>query len=101
LATAALLRLLLDEGIAPETIKLDEEAFMRLRSRGDTRLATAAQVRRVFALGYAAGLDRDGILQLVASVSSTTDVDALTREQIQSVYDALEVPTAASMERAA
>ena len=59
-ATAALLRLLLDEGIAPETVELDLEAFMRLRSRGDTRPATAAQIRRVFALGYAAGLSTGG-----------------------------------------
>jgi hypothetical protein len=40
---------------APETVQLDHEAFMRLRSRGDTRPATAAQIRRVFALGYAPG----------------------------------------------
>ena len=89
-ATAALLRLLLDEGIAPETVRLDHEAFMRLRSRGDTRPATAAQIRRVFALGYAAGLSRDRILALVARAASTADVDALTREQIQDVYDVLE-----------
>jgi DNA polymerase III epsilon subunit family exonuclease len=89
-ATAALLRLLLDEGLAPETVELDLEAFMRLRSRGDTRPATAAQIRRVFALGYAAGLSRDGILALVGRAANTADVDALTREQIQDVYDVLE-----------
>lgn len=89
-ATAALLRLLLDEGIAPEGVELDLEAFMRLRSRGDTRPATAAQIRRVFALGYAAGLSREDILALVARAASTADVDALTREQIQGVYDVLE-----------
>jgi DNA polymerase III epsilon subunit family exonuclease len=89
-ATAALLRLLLDEGIAPETVELDLEGFMRLRSRGDRRPATAAQVRRVFALGYAVGLSREGILALVARAANTADVDALTREQIQDVYDVLE-----------
>jgi DNA polymerase III epsilon subunit family exonuclease len=89
-ATAGLLRLLLDEGIAPETVELDLEAFMRLRSRGDTRPATAAQIRRVFALGYEVGLSREGILALVARTASTADVDALTREQIQDVYDVLE-----------
>jgi len=101
-ATAALLRLLLDEGIAPETVQLDHEAFMRLRSHGDIRPASVAQVRRVFALGYAAGLDRDGIVALVARTAGTTDVDALTREQVQDVYDALEPLIAAKpVERAA
>jgi DNA polymerase III epsilon subunit-like protein len=100
-ATAALPRVLLDQGIAPETIELDNEAFMRLRSRGDTRPETAAQIRRVFALGYAARLPRDGILELVARVEGTADVDALTREQVQDVYDALERATAAPSERAA
>jgi DNA polymerase III epsilon subunit family exonuclease len=71
LATAALLRLLLDEDIPPETVELDHEAFLRLRSRGDTRPASAAQIRRVFALGYAAGLDRDSIVVLVARVAGT------------------------------
>lgn len=89
-ATAALLRVLLDEGIAPETVRLDHEAFMRLRSRGDTRPATAAQIRRVFALGYASGLTREGILALVARAASTADLDALTREQVQDVYDVVE-----------
>jgi DNA polymerase III epsilon subunit family exonuclease len=100
-ATAALLRVLLDEGIAPETVKLDHGAFMRLRSRGDARPATTAQLRRVFALGYAAGLSRDGILGLVAQVAGTADADALTREQVQDVYDALERLTPQPIERAA
>jgi DNA polymerase-3 subunit epsilon len=100
-ATAELLRLLLEEGIAPEAIQLDHEAFMRLRSRGDTRLATAAQIRRVFALGYAAELTRNGIWALVERVAGSADVDALTREQVQVVYDALELPSASAVERAA
>ncbi len=49
-ATAALLRVLLDEGLAPETVQLDHLAYMRLRSRGDTRPASEPQVRRVFGL---------------------------------------------------
>lgn len=89
LATVALLRLLLTEGFAPETAELDLDAFMRLRSRGDTRPASAAQIRRVFALGYRAGLSREGILGLVARVAGTADADALTREQVQDVYGAL------------
>jgi DNA polymerase-3 subunit epsilon len=89
-ATAALLHLLLDEGVAPETVQLDHEAFMRLRSRGDTRPATAAQIRRVFALGNATGLSRDGIVELSARAAGTADIDTLTREQVQAVYDALE-----------
>jgi DNA polymerase III epsilon subunit-like protein len=91
LATAGLLRLLLVEGIAPETVKLDAEAFVRLRSRGDRRPATERQVRRVFALAHAAGLDdREQILAVVADAAGTTDVDALTRAQVQDVFDALE-----------
>jgi DNA polymerase III epsilon subunit family exonuclease len=96
LATVALLRLLLDEGIAPETVELDREAFLRLRSRGDTRPASEAQIRRVFGLARSAGLllpsgvvDRAQVVALVERVAGTADVDALTREQVQDVYDAL------------
>ena len=56
LATTALLRVLLDEGIAPETVELDHNAYMRLRSRGDTRPASEPQIRRVFGLARSAGL---------------------------------------------
>jgi DNA polymerase III epsilon subunit family exonuclease len=100
-ATAALLRVLLQEGIAPETVRLDHEAFMRLRSRGDTRRATAAQIRRVFALGFAAGLSTDDIFELAARTASTTAIDALTREQVQDVYDALETAARTPINRAA
>jgi DNA polymerase III epsilon subunit family exonuclease len=95
LATAALLRLILAEGLAPETVELDAAAVWRLRSRGDVRPATERQIARVFALGHAAGLSQDAILELVARVARTTDVDALTREQVQDVYDALELDQAA------
>jgi len=97
LAAAALLRVLLDEGIAPETVELDHEAFLRLRSRGDMRPASERQIRRVFGLGRSAGLllpgggvDRTQVVALVTRVAGTADVDSLTREQVQDVYDALE-----------
>ena len=97
LATAALLCVLLDEGLAPETVTLDHVAYMRLRSRGDTRSASEPQVRRVFAMARSAGLlmpdggvDRDQLVGLVERVTGTADVDALTREQVQDVYDALD-----------
>ena len=97
LATVALLRILLARGIAPETVELDHGAYMRLRSRGDTRPVSEPQVRRVFALARAAGLvaldgtvDRDAVLALVRRVSGVEDVDALTREQVQDVYDELD-----------
>jgi DNA polymerase III epsilon subunit family exonuclease len=95
LATAALLRVVLAAGLAPETVELDEAARWRMRSRGDTRPATERQIARVFALGYDAGLSEDAILELVARVAHTTDVDALTREQVQDVYDALALDRAA------
>ena len=97
LATVAILRILLDEGIAPETVELDHGAYMRLRSRGDTRPASEPQVRRVFGMARSAGflgpdgtVDRDAVLALVARVTGRPDVDTLTREQVQDVYDALE-----------
>lgn len=97
LATVALLRVLLDEGIAPETVKLDHSAYMRLRSRGDTRPASEPQVRRVFGMARSAGLlrpdggvDRDRVVALVERVTGTADVDGLTRAQVQDVYDALD-----------
>ena len=97
LATVALLRVLLDEGIAPETVELDHSAYMRLRSRGDTRPASEPQIRRVFGLARSAGLvlpdgnaDRDRVVALVERVTGTAEVDALTRAQVQDVYDALE-----------
>lgn len=98
LATAALLRVLLDEDIAPETVTLDHVAYMRLRSRGDTRPASEPQARRVFGLARSAGLllpdggvDREAVCELVERVTGTADVDALTREQVQDVYDALDL----------
>ena len=96
-ATVALLRVLLDEGIAPETIVLDHGAYMRLRSRGDTRPASEPQVRRVFGLARSAGLllpdgtaDREQVAALVVRVTDVADVNALTRAQVQDVYDALD-----------
>ena len=96
-ATAALVRLLLAQGIAPETVELDHTAYMRLRSLGDTRTASEPQIRRVFGLARSAGLlrpdgsvDRDAVLALVERVTGTPDVDLLDREQVQAVYDALE-----------
>jgi DNA polymerase III epsilon subunit family exonuclease len=96
LATTALLRLLLDEGIAPETVELDQAA-LRLRSRGDTRPASERQIRRVFGLARSArmllpsdGVDRTQVVALVQRACGTADVDSLTREQVQDVYDALE-----------
>jgi DNA polymerase-3 subunit epsilon len=97
LATVALLRvLLLDEEIAPETVELDHAAFMRLRSRGDTRPATERQIRRVFGLARSAGLldpdgavDRARVVALVERVTGSGDVDSLTREQVQDVFDEL------------
>jgi DNA polymerase III epsilon subunit-like protein len=98
LATTALLRvLLLEEGIAPETVELDLAAYMRLRSRGDTRPASERQIRRVFGMARSAGLlgadgsvDRDRVVALVERVTGSSAVDALSREQVQDVYDELE-----------
>jgi DNA polymerase III epsilon subunit family exonuclease len=96
-ATAALVRLLLARGIAPESVELDHGAYLRLRARGDTRPASEPQIRRVFGLARAAGLlrpdgtvDRDAVLSLVERVTGVRDVDGLTREQVQDVFDALE-----------
>lgn len=88
-ATVGLLRLLLAQDVAPETVELDATAFWRMRSRGDQRPASPAQIRRVFALGYAAGLSREGIVALVSRTSGIADVDRLNREQVQDVFDAL------------
>ncbi len=97
LATTGLLRILLARGIAPETVELDDAAYMRVRSRGDTRRVSEPQVRRVFGLARSAGLvlpdgnvDRDAVVALVVRVAGTPDVDSLTREQVQDVYDELE-----------
>ena len=97
LATTELLRAVLAEGIAPETIELDHSAYMRLRSRGDTRPASEPQIRRLFGMARSAGLrlpdgsvDRDEVVALVTRVVGTPDVDTLTRAQVQDVYDALE-----------
>lgn len=98
-ATAALLRVLLfDEDVAPETVELDHPAFMRLRARGDTRPASERQIRRVFGMARSAGLlrpdggvDRDRVIAVVERATGTHDVDGLTREQVQDVYDALDL----------
>ena len=108
LATAALLRVLLDAGLAPETVRLDREAFLRLRTRGDRRPATGPQLRRVFGLARSAGLllqdgevDRDRVVALVQDVTGCGDPDELTREQVQDVYDALDRLIAAAPSRRA
>jgi DNA polymerase III epsilon subunit-like protein len=97
LAAAALVRLLLESDLAPESVQLDLDAFMRLRTRGDTRPASDPQIRRVFALARVAGLtgadgraDRDKVCQLVHRVAGVDEPDLLTREQVQDVYDELE-----------
>ena len=97
LATVALLRLLLDEDIAPETVELDHSAYMRLRSRGDTRPASEPQIRRVFGMARSAGLlrpdggvDSERVGELVERVTGTDEVDTLSRAQVQDVYDALD-----------
>jgi DNA polymerase III epsilon subunit family exonuclease len=97
LAASALVQLLLAMNIAPESVAFDPEAFMRLRSCGDTRPASEAQVRRVFALARAAGLtepsgrtDRGRVSALIFEVAGIDEPDRLNREQVQSVYQALE-----------
>jgi DNA polymerase III subunit epsilon len=97
LATVALLRLLLAEGLAPETVELDLEAFLRLRARGDTRQATERQIRRVFGLARSAGLllpngevDRAEVDAVVQRVAGSAEINLLTRAQVQRVYDVLE-----------
>lgn len=97
LATVGLLRRLLAEGIAPETVELDDRAYMRARSRGDTRPASEPQIRRVFALAREAGIvgidgavDRDAVAALVARIVGSVEIDELSREQVQDVYDELE-----------
>ena len=97
LATVALLRVLLDAGVAPETVRLDETAYQRLRSRGDTRPASEPQLRRVYGMARSAGLlgvdgtvDRDRVGALVREVVGSGDVDVLTRSEVQDVYDALD-----------
>jgi DNA polymerase III epsilon subunit family exonuclease len=97
LATAALLRVLLREGVAPEKVELDHSAYLRLRSRGDTRFASDPQIRRLVGMARSAGLvgpdgdvDHDRLAALVERVAGIADVDALTRAQIQDVYDALD-----------
>jgi DNA polymerase-3 subunit epsilon len=109
LATTALVRVLLGQGFAPQTAVLDRAAFLRLRARGDHRPASGAQVRRVFGLARSAGLllpngdvDRARVVALVQGAAGTSDVDLLTREQVQDVYDALDLLIAAvPVERAA
>ena len=102
LATASLLRELLARGLAPESARLDRVAYQRLRSRGDLRPASDAQVRRVFGLARAAGLvdldgavDRERVVSLVRDVAGVEEPDALTREQVQDVFDALDELAAA------
>jgi DNA polymerase III epsilon subunit family exonuclease len=97
LAAAALVRVLLERDLAPESARLDLDAFMRLRTRGDTRPASDPQIRRVFALARVAGLtgadgraDRNKVCELVHRVAGIKEPALLTREQVQDVYDELE-----------
>jgi DNA polymerase-3 subunit epsilon len=96
LGTAALLRVLLKRDLAPESARLDRDAFMRLRTRGDIRPVSEPQIRRVFALARLAGLtgpdghaDRSKVSGLVQCIAGVREPDLLTREQVQDVYDEL------------
>lgn len=96
-AAAALLRVVLQLGYAPESARLDHDAYMRLRTRGDTRPASEPQIRRVFGLARPAGLtgsdgraDRDKVVALVQRIAGIDDPNLLTREQVQDVYDELD-----------
>lgn len=96
-ATAALVKVLLGRDLAPESARLDLDAFMRLRTRGDTRPASEPQIRRVFALARVAGLtgsdgraDREKVCELILHVAGFDEPDRLTREQVQDVFDELE-----------
>ena len=107
-ATAALVKVLLDRDLVPETARLDLDAFMRLRTRGDTRQASEPQIRRVFALARVAGLtgsdgraDRGKVCELILRVAGIAEPDHLTREQVQDVYDELERLITDNEERAA
>ncbi len=107
-ATAALVRVLLERDLAPESARLDLDAFFRLRARGDTRPASDPQIRRVFALARAAGLtaadgraDRAKVCELVHRVAAVDEPDQLNREQVQAVYDELERLIAENDQRAA
>ena len=108
LAAAALVRVLLERDLAPESARLDLDAFMRLRTRGDTRPASDPQIRRVFALARVAGLtgadgraDRSKVCELVHRVAGVDEPDLLTREQVQDVYDELDRLIAENEQRAA
>jgi DNA polymerase III epsilon subunit family exonuclease len=108
LAAVALVRVLLERDLAPESVQLDLDALMRLRTRGDTRPASDPQIRRVFALARVAGLpgadgraDRDEVCQLVHRAGGVDEPDLLTREQVQDVYDELERLIADNEQRAA
>jgi DNA polymerase III epsilon subunit-like protein len=107
LAAAALIRLVLAMDLAPESARLDQGAYLRLRSRGDTRPASDPQIRRVFALASATGLtgpdgrsDRRQVCELVRRVAGVDEPELLTREQVQTVYDQLEELTEASEQAA-
>lgn len=107
-ATAALVRVVIGRGLAPESAQLDLEAFMRLRTRGDTRPVSEPQIRRVFALARTAGLtgadgraDRDRVVELVRRVAGVDEPDRLNREQVQDVFDELERLIAGNDRRAA
>ena len=107
-ATAALVKVILDRDLAPESARLDLDAFMRLRTRGDTRQASEPQIRRVFALARVAGLtssdgraDRGKVRELIHRIAGIDEPDGLTREQVQDVYDELERLITDNEERAA
>lgn len=94
--------------IAPESAQLDLEAFMRLRSRGDTRPASEGQIRRVFSLARVAELtdaegraDRARVCELIDRIAGVAEPDLLNREQLQLVYDELDRLIASRLQHAA
>ena len=107
LAAAALVRVLLERDLAPESARLELDQFMRLRTRGDTRRASDPQIRRVFALARVAGLtgadgraDSSKVCELIHRVAAVAEPDLLNREQVQDVYEELERLIAENEQRA-
>ncbi len=102
LATAGLLRVLLERGARARD--LGARSFRIHAAPGARRYRPASdpQIRRIFGLSRSAGLlgadgsvDRDRVLELVEQVTGAADPDALTRAQVQEVFDALETLIAA------
>lgn len=97
LGVVSLLNHWLTEGLDPRAVEIDRDGYYRQRSIGDDRPASDGQKRRIFALARENGItdaegrvDKPALWKLIEQTVPGANIDSLTRETVQQVFDAIQ-----------